>query len=111
LVLGASVSSWADTVGFAVSSLGATTKTGTYIGDAISFYIPITTAGSGTYSTGGQGTTADTCTKTSTTNTCTGGTLDMWLYFSPVSIGPSQLTLTFNDLDIAGLNDPAFFLD
>ena len=106
LLLGAVSPVSADTIGYAVDSTGAS-LVGTQSGGTVSFYIPLTKEASGTYGSGGKGTSADTC----STPACVGGTLDMYLRFSPVQVGASVLTLTFSDLDLIGVNDPTYFLE
>jgi hypothetical protein len=107
LLLGAMSPVSADTIGVAVASVGSSAAVGTTAADGtISFYIPLTSGASGTYGT--KGTTSDTC---SYSSTCTGGSLDMILRFSPVQVGANILTLNFSDLDLIGVNDPTYFLE
>lgn len=87
---------------------------GSQAGGDISFYALLN--GEGTYGVGSNATNglvADTCRRTtsSSTNTCTGGTLNMWLRFAPVTLGANVLTLAFTDLDLRGVNDPSYFLE
>jgi hypothetical protein len=104
------VPAWADTVGVAVSGIGAahTTQVGlTPSSDGtIGFYIPLTTGASGIY--GAKGTSVDTC---SYPSNCGYGYLDMFLYFNPVQTPQNTLSLEFKDLDLKGANDPDFFLE
>lgn len=103
----------AATVGIAVDSIGSLTEVGntevrTLLGStpAIEYYIPLGN-GSGTYGvddSGNFGTTPDFGNG--------GGTLSMILAFTPVSLtGPSVLDILFEDLDLAGANDPYYFLE
>lgn len=98
----------ATVIGVAVDGVGSTTQVGSTNSDgSINFYALL--SGSGTYGVGGAGLSADTCTH-SATSPC-GGMLDMWLMFSPVSVGPNLLSLRFTDLDIFGVNSPLYFLE
>jgi hypothetical protein len=98
----------ADTIGVAVGSVVSSMAVGTTASDGtISFYIPLTSAASGTYGVSGKGTSSDTC----TTPSCLGGSLDMFLRFAPVQLGANVLTLDFSDLDLIGVNDPTYFLE
>jgi hypothetical protein len=101
---------WAETVGIAVSAIGSSQTVGLapLSNGAIPFYIPLTVGSSGDY--GNKGTSADTC---SYPSTCTGGSLKMFLMFDtpPVQVGENVLTLEFLDLDLKGVNDPAYFLE
>lgn len=102
------------TDGYAVGVVGSTAKVGVYqnstIGnDAIKFYIPLSTT-SGTYAVGTTcgGTGFGTCTDSGHG----GGTLTMNLLFPSVSVTyASTLTLVFDDLDLNGVNDPAYLLE
>ena len=110
-----SPASAATVTGVAVSGNGSNTVVGTYTpagggpaGDtnalgatAIQYFVPLGNA-SGTYGVGGFGQSADTGNG--------GGTLSMYLKFSPVS-GSSVLNVKFQDLDLNGVNDPANFLE
>jgi len=62
-------------------------------GGTIRFHIPLTTDASGNY--GIHGTKADSC---SSTSTCAGGYLNMFLRFAPVDAGEHELTLNLSDL-------------
>jgi hypothetical protein len=108
LVLGA-VPVWAETVGVPVGSIGSSTPVGTVSANGtISFYIPLRPGSSGTYGVGVVGTSPDACYYG---YNCGGGTLSMFLKFSPVQTGNNILSLAFSDLDLFGSNDPAFFLE
>ena len=77
-------------------------------GDAIRYFIPLDASrGNGTYGVddnGNYGLTPDTGSG--------GPTLSMYLLFSPISIGAAyNLDILFEDLDLAGANDPASFLE
>ncbi len=74
----------------------------------IGFFIPLKAASAGTFGVGGVGLSADTCTYDTH---CADSTMDMFLRFNPVRVGPNILTLEFNDLDIYRVNDPWFFLE
>jgi hypothetical protein len=100
-------SALAATVGTPVSAIGSTTEVGTgnvAADGTIKFYIALD--GTETFGVSGGGLTADTCFASG----C-GGTLNMYLAFSPVMVGPSLLTLSFTDLDLFGVNDPSNFLE
>jgi PEP-CTERM motif-containing protein len=108
LLLGALSPVSADTIGIAVSSVGSSAAVGTAAPDGtISFFIPLTSAASGTYGVSGKGTSSDSC----TTPNCLGGSLEMFLRFAPVQVGANVLTLDFSDLDLIGANDPTYFLE
>lgn len=74
----------------------------------VSFFIPFMGGHAGTFGVGGVGMSADTGTPTADNHT---GSLDMFLMFAPVQTGPNILTLDFDDLDLAGRNDPNGFLE
>jgi hypothetical protein len=100
----------ANVIGTAVSGYGNTTTVGSSSSNGtINFYALLN--GTGTYGVNGAGLTPDTCSIGRYSNTCTGGTLDMWLRFSPVTAGANILTLQFTDLDLFGVNDPNYFLE
>src|SRR5580765_258363 len=108
LLLGAVSPVSADTIGIAVGSVGSSVAVGSAASDGtISFFIPLTSAASGTYGVAAKGTSSDTC----TTPNCLGGSLDMFLRFAPVQVGANVLTLDFSDLDLVGVNDPTYFLE
>jgi hypothetical protein len=111
LLMGVVLPANATVIGVAVSGSGSLgSPVGTASSDGtISFYALLN--GSGTYGVSGAGMTPDTCTIGLWSNTCTGGTLDMWLRFSPVTLGANVLTLQFSDLDLFGVNDPSYFLE
>jgi len=99
----------ADSIGVAVSALGSSSVVGTSSGGTISFYIPLTGT-NGTYGVGGKGMSADIC-STYSSPLCSGGSMDMFLRFDGVQQGANLLTLSFSDLDLAGVNDPSYFLE
>jgi hypothetical protein len=70
----------------------------------IDFYIPLD--GTETYGVSGGGLSSDSC-----WGFGCGGSLSMYLRFSPVTPGPNLLTLRFEDLDLNGVNDPSGFLE
>jgi hypothetical protein len=110
LLLLAAVPAHATVIGVAVRGNGSSTTVGSTNSDgSINFYALM--KGSGTYGVSGAGLSSDTCTIGSWSSTCTGGRLDMWLRFSPVTLGPNILTLHFTDLDLFGVNDPNYFLE
>jgi len=111
LLLALALPAQANVIGVAVNNSTATaTPVGTQSPTGtISFYALLN--GSGTYGVGGAGLAPDTCTIGWASNTCTGGRLDMWLRFSPVTLGANILTLQFTDLDLFGVNDPSYFLE
>lgn len=74
---------------------GATTD------DVIGYYIPLGDSGNCTF--GDCGLSADTG--------AGGQTMDMWLRFASVDGGFSVLSLFFEDLDLAGVNDPTGFFE
>lgn len=113
----------ADVIGIAVAGIpdaGLPTQVGSHETDGtINFFIPLSGTGTavtyGVVPLGGgaaSGTTSDSCVYGSTgSSSCSGGLLEMILYFSPVEVGPGELSLLFTDLDIDGVNDPWFFLE
>jgi hypothetical protein len=106
----ASLPAHATVIGVAVSGNGSTAPVGSTNGDgSINFYALLN--GSGTYGVSGAGLSPDTCTIGAYSSTCTGGRLDMWLRFSPVTVGANIMTLSFTDLDLFGVNDPNYFLE
>ncbi|HEY7672245.1 MAG TPA: PEP-CTERM sorting domain-containing protein [Gammaproteobacteria bacterium] len=110
LLLAGALPAQANVIGIAVDDNITPTPVGSTNGDgSINFYALLN--GTGTYGVAGAGLSPDTCTKTSSYSTCTGGTLDMWLRFSPVTIGANTLTLQFSDLDLFGVHDPSYFLE
>ena len=102
------VSASADTIGFAVGSVGDTTPVGNYQNNAvlggagsIEYFIPHSDL-SGIYGVGGFGMSSDFGNG--------GGTLRMILRFDPVSTSsPSTLTVNFLDLDLG--TDPTGLLE
>jgi hypothetical protein len=110
LLLAATLPANATVIGVAVGSNGSLgNPVGTSSNGTISFYALLN--GSGTYGVGGAGLTSDTCTIGFFSSSCTGGRLDMWLRFAPVTLGANILTLQFTDLDLFGVNDPSYFLE
>jgi hypothetical protein len=99
-------------IGAAVQGNGSSTTVGSTNADgSINFYALLN--GTGTYgvTAGNNGLVADTCTIGAYSSNCGGGTLDMWLRFAPVTLGANVLSLQFTDLDLAGVNDPNYFLE
>lgn len=108
LLMASAGSVQATIIGAPVQAIGSSVKVGNVDADGtINFYIPLTKGNSGVYGVG-AGTSADKC---SYPLTCTGGTLDMFLRFEPVQVGPNLLSLDFSDLDLFGVNDPGYFLE
>ncbi len=102
-------SAGATVIGTAVSGIGSSTPVGSTNSDgSINYYASLN--GSGTYGAG-AGTTPDACLRTFFFDTCTGGTLDMWLRFDPESTGSGLLTLAFDDLDLIGASDTNSFFE
>ena len=113
----------AETVGVAVDGYGSSNPVGLApaADGTIEFFILLN--GTGSYGApdglagDGYGTHPDQCTINGTTNTCTGGTLELFLEFEPIYTGPSILSLFFNDLDIdepdgePEVNNPFFLLE
>lgn len=98
----------ATVIGVAVDGVGSSNQVGSTNSDgSINFFALL--SGSGTYGVNGAGLSADICAHTAS-SPC-GGTLDMWLAFTPVQTGPNLLSLSFTDLDIFGVNDPSYFLE
>ena len=83
------------------------------VGDPeINFYIPLSNNASGIYGVGGAGQSSDTCsTSFWSSDRCGGGYLGMLLEFDAASAGSHIMTLAFNDLDLAGVNDPYYFFE
>ena len=101
-------------VGQAVQGVGDSTSTGNQNADGtIDFYIPLN--GSEVYGdTSGGGTgglSSDSCTVGSSVEPCSGGTLDMFLFYDMPEAGDADVQFDFVDLDLAGVNDPWFFLE
>src|SRR5579872_3827170 len=103
----------ATTIGVAVGSVGSSAPVGlTQIDPLLSistpateFYIPLDSTG---HTYGGSGT----CGQNGTcADTGTGGNITMILRFDPVTIGSNQLTIKFDDLDLANVNDPSGFFE
>jgi hypothetical protein len=112
LLLAVALPAQATVIGVAVNN---STPTATPVGvqsstGNISFYA-LLNGPTATYGVGGAGLTPDTCTIGWVSNTCTGGTLHMWLRFTPATLGANILTLNFTDLDLFGVNDPSYFLE
>ncbi len=71
--------------------------------DAIGYFIPLSEETSGVFGVDGVGQSSD---------TGTGGSLTMFLRFSPVVIGSEgTLSILFQDLDLGGVNDPTGFFE
>ncbi len=101
------------TTGVAVDSVGSSTQVGTTVtrsapsplagfGPAIKYFIPLGDS-NGTYGVSGFGLSSDYGNG--------GGKLSMILRFDPVNIGPANLLIRFEDLDLAGANDPFGFFE
>jgi len=104
----ASTAAHATIIGVAVEGVGSDTQVGMTNPDgSIKFYAPL--SGNEVYGESGGGMSSDSCYYPST---CTGGTLDMTLKFDGLG-GASEgiLGLFFQDLDLAGVNDPWFFFE
>jgi hypothetical protein len=103
-----SVGAQATIIGVAVDSVGSSTQVGSTNADgSINFFAPL--SGTETYGVAGGGLSSDSCYYPST---CSGGTLDMFLRFDPVpAASDGILSLFFQDLDLAGVNDPWFFFE
>ena len=76
--------------------------------NVVNFFIPLSPANSGTYGVtvlggGFAGTFSD--------SGSGGGTLTMWMEFTPVTAGPNNVLTYFDDLDVIGDSDPAGFLE
>lgn len=54
---------------------------------------------------------SDSCTVGSSVSPCSGGALDMFLFYDMPEAGVATTQLDFVDLDLAGVNDPWFFLE
>ena len=76
----------------------------------IYFYIPLTDV-TETYGVDGGGLSSDTCSLQTDSSTCTGGALEMFLYFPVAGAGSYLLNIDFGDFDAIGVNDPWFFLE
>lgn len=78
----------------------------------INFYIPLSDNESGVYGVGGVGQSSDNCsTSIWSSDKCGGGFLGMLLEFEGASAGSHIMTLVFDDLDLAGVNDPYYFFE
>jgi hypothetical protein len=78
----------------------------------INFFIPLSDNESGVYGVGGVGQSSDACsTSIFSSDRCGGGYLGMLLEFEGASAGSHIMTLAFNDLDLAGVNDPWYFFE
>ena len=100
-------------VGIATEDMTSTTEVaGANVdGDGrINFYIPLTDVVE-TYGVAGGGLSSDTCSLQSGGSTCTGGELEMFLYFPVTKAGSYLLNVDFGDLDVIGVNDPWFFFE
>jgi hypothetical protein len=118
---GATAAATADTIGISVGAFGSSSQVGlptlnmSALGGSgtIGYYIPLGDHDGGIYGTTGSGNVCG----SSGFGTCAdwgngGATLKMILMFSPVSTtSPSTLTVNFQDLDLAGANDPTGFLE
>lgn len=107
--LGLIVTAWAPAqatvIGVAVADYGASQQIGDFDSDGtINFYALLN--GSGVYGVDNAGLESDSCTTWPSSSQCTGGRLDMWLRFSPVTEGLNELNLHFSDLDLLGAHDP-----
>lgn len=102
-------------VGQTVAGVGDATRVGTQGSEGdIRFFIPLNDSEVyGNRSTPGTtgGMSSDSCTIGSRTSNCTGGTLDMFLFFDMPEAGTTTVQLDFTDLDVAGLNDPWYFIE
>jgi hypothetical protein len=106
-------------VGVAVGSLGSTSPVGLPLvnnlnpslgGPAIGYFIPLGDNDGGIYGTPQNGCAYGVGTCSDTGNG--GATLKMILLFTPVSVtNPSKLTVNFQDLDLANVNDPDYFFE
>jgi len=99
----------ASTIGVAVESLTSSTQVGLTEnrpllgGNAIKYFIPLSTSGTCVYGMG-CGTRSD--------RGSGGRRMSMFLRFDPVStLGPSTLNIYFEDLDLRGANDPLGFFE
>ena len=102
-------SAHADTIaGSPVGGFGSTEQVGNVAADGtIEFYIPLN-GQTVTYGVNG-GTSYDTC--STYYGTCTGGSVEMFLYFDTDQHGTVDVSLDFLDLDVSGVNDPWFFIE
>jgi hypothetical protein len=109
LIFATSVAVAGPVVGVAVANQSSTAEVGSSSSDGtIYFYIPLTDT-TETYGVDGGGLSSDTCSTWS--GTCTGGTLEMLLFFDVVDAGNKTVTIDFKDLDSSGVNDPWFFVE
>ena len=107
--------SQAGTIGVAVDGVNGALVGNTLVnrpslgGDAIEYFIPLNGVSDvygngGTTNNNGFGQVSD--------SGYGGGTLSMFLMFTPVSTTtPSQLNIRFEDLDLMGVNSPSYFLE
>jgi len=103
----ASAGAQATIIGVAVKDFGSSAQVGsTNTNGSINFFAPL--SGTETYGVDGGGLSSDSCYYP---RTCTGGTLNMFLRFSPVLTTDGILSLYFKDLDLSGVNDPDFFFE
>ena len=94
--------------GQAVDGFGGTTNIGTGADGYTDFYIPL----NGPAETYDGSLTRDYCDASGAgMGTCTGGTIDIWVYFDAHWIGATTLTSWFYDFDVAEFNDPDFFFE
>lgn len=93
----------------AVADTSSTSQVGSASADgSINFYVPLTNV-TETYGVAGGGMSSDTC--YTSNETCTGGTLEMFLFFDMAGGGDTAVDIDFVDLDSSGVNDPWFFLE
>lgn len=76
----------------------------------VNFFIPLTDV-TETYGVNGGGLSSDTCSVTNGGSTCTGGAVEIFLYFPVSGAGSYLLNIDFGDFDAIGVNDPWFFLE
>jgi hypothetical protein len=105
----------ADTVyGTPVANTSSSATVGLYNSGthATTFYIPLSQSHSGVYGVGGVGTSADSGSGYGY-NDPTKTALTMYLMFAPVilPVQTASLSFTFTDLDLVGVNDPAYFFE
>ena len=104
-------------IGIVTEDMTSTTEVAGAMVDSdgrIRFYIPLTDVVETYGDTGGGaggGLSSDTCSNQSGSSTCTGGTLEMFLYFPVTETGSYLLNIDFGDFDAIGVNDPWFFLE
>ncbi|MGE0665684.1 MAG: PEP-CTERM sorting domain-containing protein [Sphingomonadales bacterium] len=93
--------------GVPVAGFGMTSTVGDYNSATgqIGFFLPFGNGYNGVYGVGGVGLSATSAQAPSN------GSMNMYLKFAPTTLGPNTLKLTFDDLDIAGANDPAGFFE